>query len=48
MVTNEKSLTDTHKKRERNLNITLKIVIKSQRKIEKEEGTKTSYKTTQK
>ena len=45
VTTNQKSIIDLHTKRERNPNITLKIVIKSQEKRTKE-GTKKNYKIT--
>ena len=48
VTTNQKSMTDTHKKIERNTNITLKIVIKSQVKRAKEEEMEQKIKTTRK
>ena len=47
VTTNQKPIRETHTKRERNPNITLKIVIKSQRKRAKEEETKKTTKKTQ-
>ena len=44
VITHQKSMLDTHtEKREKNPNVTLRIVIKSQEKRTKEEGKKRTY-----
>ena len=49
VITHQKSILDTHtEKREKNPNITLRIVIKSQGKRAKEETKKRNTKTTEK